>query len=286
MSGGTPLITDLATVRFPAAHSRESGADRKEEAARRLMATFADADAVVAASRVDASFLQRSGSGRPTVTFEGLGDGSAENPPALDGGLLFIGDLLHHPNLQAVEWWMEEIAALVQARAGSPIPLRVVGRGSEAYRRLWDRPDRASVAGWKPDLSREHAVARLLVVPLPYATGTGGRIASALAHGLPVVASAAAAAVLSPSLATLVAAGDNAGQMADHIHRLMTDDDAWLEQRRLIETADLAALRASRAAALTDWLEVVTAGDWPGAGGRSNRRSGSRRAPRRQRRAS
>ena len=285
---GVPLISDLATVRFPTAHTREAGAAAKEEAAGRLMASFTAADAVITASRPDASFLQDASPGQPTFTFEALGDDSGPaTAPSGDGGLLFVGDLLHHPNLQAVEWWIEELASLVHARVGGPTPLRVVGRGSETYHRLWDRPEKVTVAGWQPDLALEHAGARLLVVPLPYATGTGGRIASALAHGLPVVASAAAAAVLSPDLATLVLAGDDASQMAGHIGRLMTDDDAWLEQRRLIESADLPALRQRQAAALIDWLTVIgTAGYLPGPGGRSSRRSGNRRGPRRPSRAS
>jgi glycosyltransferase involved in cell wall biosynthesis len=285
---GVPLIADLATVRFPTAHTREAPAKSKLRAAGDLVKALTGADAVITASQPDASFLTDASPNRPTFTFGALGDDSGPSVvPSPDGGLLFIGDLLHHPNLQAVEWWMEELASLVHARVGGPIPLRVVGGGAEAYHRQWDRPDRVTVGGWQNDLSVEHAGARLLIVPLPYATGTGGRIASALAHGLPVVASSAAAAVLSADLAALVTTGQDARRLAGAIGRLMTDDDAWLEQRRLIEEEDFATRRLNQAMAFREWMAAIgSTGMLSRAGGGANRRSGNRRALRRPSRAS
>ncbi len=123
----------------------------------------------------------------------------------------------------------------------------------------------------------------MLVVPLTTVTGTGGRIAEALGHGVPVVASAPAAALLAPAMARLVRVGEDAAGLAAHIWELLTDDAAWEADRARIAQVDLAALREEQALALSNWLTEIAAGR---AAGASSRRPGSRRALRRRRRAS
>lgn len=276
-----PVLTDLGSVRFPSAHKQVGVVDQNEPATGHLLAAIADADGVIAASGPDAAVVKSARPDRPVFVFEALGVGSSpERPPNSDGGLLFIGDLLHHPNLQAIEWWMEEVAARVQARVGRPLPLRIVGRGSGAYQRLWDRPDRVSVAGWQPDLDAEYSSARLLVIPLPFATGTGGRMAAALAAGTPVVASASATAVLGRGVRESVLTGEDPDQLADHIARMMTEDAAWMEQRRLIETIAIPARRRTQSSELAAWVAAAQPQDSPSGRRTSSRRFGSRTTPR------
>jgi len=281
-----PVVTDLAGVRFPAAHTRTGTIDRDDPTYKQLLTAVSGADGVITVSGPDAGVLEAAQPGRPVFTFHALGSGFAPETPTSSpgGGLLYVGDLLHHPNLQSVEWWIEGLAARVHARAGRPVPLRVVGRGSDAYRRLWNRPGRVEVAGWQPNIHTEYAAARLMVVPLPYATGTGGRIAAALAAGTPVVASASAARVLDPELQGLVSTGEDADELVDHIARLMSDDEAWVEARRKIQTVDFTAHREARLDRLTDW--VAAARPLASSGRISSRRFGSRTTRRPQIRAS
>jgi glycosyltransferase involved in cell wall biosynthesis len=274
-------VVDLGTVRFTDAYDSE--VDTADPAD--ILPGIADIDAVVAANAADATVLERAFPGLPAFVFGALGRHSTGAASA-DGGLLFIGDLFHRPNLLALEWWMDDIAARVEARLGYAVPLRVVGHGSEAHRAVWDHPSKVDIAGWQPDFSSELSRARLLVVPLTMLTGTGGRIASALAQGVPVVASSPAVAALSASLVDLVHQGKDAATLADTIALLMSDDSAWEAAHRRIASVDIGALRESRTASLAEWLDGIP----PSTGGPvvavPTRTPRTRPAPRRQHRAS
>ncbi len=174
---------------------------------------------------------------------------------------------------------MEAIAGRAFAVAGRPIRLRAVGRGSEGYRRLWDRPDRIEIAGWRPDLSAELAQARMLVMPLPYATGTGGRIAAALRSGMPVVASGPAVAVLPAAVQDLVTVGRDAQELADHVARLATDDGEWQAECNRVATAAY----PDQAAGLNRWWRGLEIREDDGS---LSRKPDSRRGPRRRVRSS
>jgi hypothetical protein len=274
-------IVDLGTVRFASAHQT----DTDPVDAANILPGIEDADGVVLASAADAAVLERTVPGLPAFVFEALGRGSKGHASS-DGDLLFIGDLFHRPNLLALEWWMDDIAARVEARLGHPEPLRVVGHGAEAHRAVWDHPSKIDVAGWRLDLTAELERTRLLVVPLTMVTGTGGRIASALAHGVPVVASSHAVATLAPGLADLVHHGEDADAIADKITHLMGDDSAWEAARARISSVDIGALRKAQAASLAEWLEGITPSGGESAAAAPTRTRRTRPALRRRRRAS
>lgn len=230
-----PVIADLGAVRFPAAH-RDDGVDLSDPVVGSMLSQIAAAHAVVTVTAADAAVVGSDRPDRSVTVLSPLGEATAAGPKR-DGDLLFVGDLLHHPNVQALEWWIEELAGLVHTGAGRPLRLRVVGNGSAIYRRTWSTRDKVDIAGHRPDLSAELNAARVLTVPLPYPTGTGHRIATALRAGVPVVASSAAAAVLPAHLSRLVAVGADGAELAGHITRLMTDDAHWDEACRRIGTA-------------------------------------------------
>ncbi|MBT8216534.1 MAG: glycosyltransferase family 4 protein [Acidimicrobiia bacterium] len=274
-AGATPVVADLGSVRLPMLYDPDREPDPDEPAMAAILAELEHADGVIGAGTPEVEFLRRLDPDRATTVFTPSPVPGSGNGPRPDGPLLFIGDLLHHPNLQAVEWWLEELAGRVAARAGRPIPLRVVGRGSELYRQVWPHPEKVDVVGPVPDLSAELAACRMLLVPLPYATGTGGRVIRALAGGVPVAATAYVAGLVPPHLVSLINVGRDAEELADVTARLMTDDAAWTAARRTIEQAP-----RSDPDDLVAWLSSVTARRRP-----VSRTSSSRREPRLRRRA-
>ncbi|NNC93837.1 MAG: glycosyltransferase family 4 protein, partial [Acidimicrobiia bacterium] len=272
-------VVDLGTARFVAPGAGDAPTDAIDSVLPRLDGI----DGIVVATAADARVLGAGAPGLPAFVFTALG-----REPTTGGGptgdLLFIGDLFHHPNRLALEWWMDAIAAPVEAHLGRPAPLRVVGHGADAHRAEWNHPRKVDIAGWQPDLSAEFARARVLVVPLTTVTGTGGRIAAALGHGVPVVASEPAAAVLPGDLAGLIDIGEDAAELAEKIVRLMSDDDAWEAARTRITAVDFGGRRAAQATALEDWRGRLTASPGADDGPIPTRRT--RRARRRRRRAS
>ncbi len=253
LSPDTAVVLDLGTVRFSTAH--EDG-DRDGASAVPDILEVGAAEGVVVATAPDADVLRRLNPEVPVTAFVALGTGEVGRPPP-DGSLLFIGNLLHRPNTQAIEWWIDEIASRVEAQMGRSLSMRIVGNGAAAYRSVWNHPTRIEVGGWQPSLSEELGAARLLVVPLPYATGTGGRIATALSHGLPVVVSTPAAAMLAPSLTDLVRVGTTADELAGHIAELMGDDSAWEAAVERLAEVDFGALRQAQTEKFGSWLEAL-----------------------------
>jgi len=280
-------IVDLATVRFPAAHDPTADPAADDPRIETELAALTGADAVVTATEGDRRVIELVDPSLPSFVWSALGeDVEPGSGGALDGPPLYVGDLLHHPNAQGLEWWLDVVAARVEARMGRPIPLRAVGTGSEIYRAIWTHPRKIHLAGWQPDLGVELAGARLLAIPLTYATGTGGRMATALASGLPVVASAPAAALLPGLLAGLVRVGSTPAEFAEVISTLLNDDDGWHAERARILQTDIPALRRAQTTRFSDWLASIKPGTREPAARRPNRRSGSRRGLRRLSRAS
>jgi glycosyltransferase involved in cell wall biosynthesis len=287
-AGDARTIVDLATVRFPAAHDAAAGPlDVDKPRVAQELAALAGADGVVTATEPDRRVIELGEPTLPAFVWTALGDEvEAGAGGARDGSLLYLGDLFHHPNAQGIEWWLDAVAARVEARMGRPVPLRVVGTGSEIYRAIWQHPRKIHLAGWQPDLGLELAGARLLAIPLTYATGTGGRMATALASGLPIAASAAAAALLPRRLADLVHVGSTPAELAKAIADLLTDDAHWEDARAHILEADLPAQRAAQANGFVDWLASIQPRQDRDAAGVPSRSSGSRRGRRRLNRAS
>ena len=126
----------------------------------------------------------------------------------------------------------------------------------------------------------------MLTIPLTYTTGTGGRMATALAAGLPVAASAPAAALLPDRLAGLVHVGSSPAELAEAIAGLLTDDARWEDARAALLETDIPALRDAQSTRFVDWVASIESRDLPDRGAAPSRRSGNRRGLRRLVRAS
>jgi glycosyltransferase involved in cell wall biosynthesis len=283
LAPGACTIVDLGTVRFPPAHDPGADLDLRSPAVRQELDALAGADAVVTATDQDREVLEAARPDGPAFTWHALGDdGPSASGGDPGGSLLYVGNLFHHPNVEGLRWWRDVVAAQVEGRVGHPVPLRVVGRGGEAFRTVWSDRRRMELVGWIPDLNVELARARTMVVPLACATGTGGRIASALATGLPVAATPAAAASLPPGLRNLVRVGDEPADLGKSIARLLTDRAFWDAERDRIRSVDFPALRRAQEDEFTNWLRARR--DEPPADNRTwtpRRRPDSRRGLRR-----
>lgn len=244
-SPDTVIVADLGSVRHSAAHAPSSETD-----ASLVLPALSEVDAVVAATSPDRAAL--AGDHSDSMVFSALGHGQPL-PPNRDGSLLFVGNLLHRPNAEAIDWWTDSIAGRVEARLGRPVPLRVVGNGSEHYRDSWNHPAKVAIGGWCQDLSIELSRSRVFLVPLLYATGTGGRIATALGHGVPTVVSGPAAAMLPAELRELVNVGETADELADHVATLMSDDEAWGDACERLAVWDAHSFRQQQQDAFARW---------------------------------
>ena len=116
--------------------------------------------------------------GRPERS---LGRREVGTPPTI----LFQGSLHYGPNIDAVDWLIDDVAPrLWEQLPGAQI--RLVGTTSPAVEKR-HRPPAVVVAGRVPEIEPELARADVAVVPLRIGSGTRLKILESFAHRIPVV---------------------------------------------------------------------------------------------------
>jgi glycosyltransferase involved in cell wall biosynthesis len=107
--------------------------------------------------------------------------------------IAFLGGYNHHPNAEAVEWFVEQVMPLLRQQLpqvvfkvyGSHVPKRL--------HELAEKHENISIAGWVPTVDAVYNTCRVFVAPLQSGAGIKGKVIGALAHGVPCVLSQLAA---------------------------------------------------------------------------------------------
>lgn len=100
-------------------------------------------------------------------------------------GLMFLGGFNHPPNLDAVAWFISEVAPLIHELLPG---LRLYIYGSDIPESLQIlASDTVVIEGHVDDLADAFDRHRVNLVPLRYGAGFKGKLASALNHGVPSV---------------------------------------------------------------------------------------------------
>ncbi len=141
-------------------------------------------------------------------------------------GLLFIGDFNHNPHADAIGHFIDEMFPLIKNTIAD-ITLWVVGSNPPgSLRELCDGC--VIVTGNVPSTDPYLRKARVFVAPSGCAAGMEGKIAEAMAYGLPVVTTSAGAGKmgLTPGETALIA--DTPEELAKRVVELYADDSLWL----------------------------------------------------------
>jgi glycosyltransferase involved in cell wall biosynthesis len=100
-------------------------------------------------------------------------------------GLLFIGNYLHRPNVDAIHYFMREIyPTLRQTITGAR--LFIVGDNVPPEIKAFESDD-VTVTGYVADVDPIFQSCRVFIAPLRFGSGIKGKIGQALSYGLPVV---------------------------------------------------------------------------------------------------
>ena len=139
--------------------------------------------------------------------------------------LVFLGHFQAPPNADAARFLIGEILPLVRRHRPAA---RAVLIGSDPD------PELAAMAspfarftGHLATLDAALAAARVFVAPLRFGSGIKGKVLTALAHGLPTVASPLAAEGMALRAGIEYLAGDDARAFAAAILRVLGDDTLW-----------------------------------------------------------
>jgi glycosyltransferase involved in cell wall biosynthesis len=139
--------------------------------------------------------------------------------------LLFVGGFQHLPNVDAVQWFVNEVWPIVQA--GAPeLKVRIVGSQMPALLQKLDVPG-VEMLGFVQDLDPLLSHSRISIAPLRYGAGVKGKINQAMAHGMPVVATSMAVEGMDLLHEEHVLVGDSPQDFAREILRLYSDEALW-----------------------------------------------------------
>ncbi|MET1079703.1 MAG: glycosyltransferase [Pseudomonas sp.] len=139
--------------------------------------------------------------------------------------ILFVGGYQHTPNIDAVHYFVADIMPLLRVRLPGVRFFAVGSKPPEEIRAL--ESEDVVITGFVEDLPPLLDRMRLSVAPLRYGAGIKGKIGTAMAHGLPVVATflAAEGMALTPEENVLVA--DDPAAFADAVVRLYEEEVLW-----------------------------------------------------------
>jgi glycosyltransferase involved in cell wall biosynthesis len=131
----------------------------------------------------------------------------------------------YRPNVDATEWFCNEILPIVRAEIPG-VNFTICGNRPTTAVRSLARRQGVTVTGWVPDIRPFLARAEIFVAPLRMARGVQNKILEALAMGLPCVASIPAWSGTIIPAGEGILATDNPQQFAEYVICLL-QDNAW-----------------------------------------------------------
>jgi len=148
-----------------------------------------------------------------------------EKPFSQRRDIIFVGGYQHAPNVDAVQYFVSEIMPLLRPLLPG-VRLHVVGSAPPpAIHAL--AADDVIIAGFVEHLNPLLDQMRVSVAPLRYGAGIKGKIGTAMAAGLPVVATSLAAEGMSLVVGEHVLVADDAAAFAAAVARLYQDETLW-----------------------------------------------------------
>jgi GT2 family glycosyltransferase/glycosyltransferase involved in cell wall biosynthesis len=176
-------------------------------------------------------------------------------------GILFVGGFQHPPNIDAVEYYGNEIWPLVRAARPEAETIIIGSRMPDSLKK-WGVQQGLTMLGFVEDLTPHYEQCRLAIAPLRYGAGVKGKVNQALSFGLPVVGSPAAVEGMGLIHGESVLSASTPRAFADSILAAYDDAELWqslsangrasLEGRFTSQVA-ASALSSALTASLGDW---------------------------------
>ena len=140
-------------------------------------------------------------------------------------GIVFVGGYRHMPNVDAVQYFSSEVMPIISVM-DPHIKFHIVG--SHMPDEIKDlSSDNIIVHGFIDDLTDFLGKRRVSIAPLRYGAGIKGKIGTAMASGLPVVASTIASEGMNLSAGKNILIADSPIEFANSIVHLYKDSQLW-----------------------------------------------------------
>lgn len=223
----------LRESRAAATLGDESGVFKAAVTKSRELAMFASADASFVHTEIEKTIIQAE-MPRPlknVVVFPWLAEvneGSRAFESRAD--IMFLGSFPHEPNVDSIKLFMESIWPSIVDRLPPQARLLVVGN-KPPPEVMAMASERVIVTGYVEDLQPYFESARVFVAPLRYGAGIKGKLVTALAHGVPSVATSIAAEGIGSDDSDHLRIADEPAAFAEEVMRLYTDPILWSQVR-------------------------------------------------------
>jgi len=188
----------------------------------------AQADAVIAVSDEDAESLRPFRSdGKIEVLPNGIFVDDYIHPPQQrlelgDHLLVFTGKMDYRPNVDAMQWFTNDIFPLIHERAPDA-RLYIVGQKPHSSLEHLRSRDHIELTGWVSEIQPFLHAAGVFVAPLRMGSGTRLKILEAMAAGCAVVATSVAVSGLREEARRHILIANTAHTFADAVIRLLND---------------------------------------------------------------
>jgi GT2 family glycosyltransferase len=140
--------------------------------------------------------------------------------------LVFVGGFRHRPNIDAVQWFVEEIWPRLLDDLPADAKFYVVG--ADAPNELLAlASERVVFTGYLNDLGPTLEQCRVFVAPLRYGAGLKGKVVTSLSYGVPCVATSIAVEGMGLENGVELLIADNVEAMVAGVRQLYADPTVW-----------------------------------------------------------
>jgi GT2 family glycosyltransferase len=151
--------------------------------------------------------------------------------------LLFVGNLAHRPNADAIHYFMRDIYPLIK-RSLPEAKVFIVGDNASTEF-LTYASDNIEVTGYLPDIAPLMQSCRVFIAPLRFGAGVKGKVGEAMSYALPVVTTPIGAEGFGLVNESSALIADTPEAFAAAVVRLYSDKGLWQclarNSRRLVE---------------------------------------------------
>jgi hypothetical protein len=191
--------------------------------------SYAEADAVLTVSDKEASLINDLLGRRVALTIPDTEDTELSAVPFRErSGMLFVGNFLHPPNVEAVEYLCGGILPRVSPDLLARHPVYIVGNQPPAHiLDLCRKTSGVRFVGWTPSVQPYLANARISLVPLRHGAGTKRKLMQSMMAGTPAVSTSIGAEGFDVRDGEHVLIADDPDSFAVAIERLADDADLW-----------------------------------------------------------
>jgi len=140
-------------------------------------------------------------------------------------GVVFIGSFPHHPNADALQYFVEKIHPLLKEQINDEI-IHVIGPEPPDWLQKL-ATNKLHITGYVPDVKPYFDRCKLSIAPLRYGAGVNGKVILSMSYGVPVVASSVAAEGIPLTKGDDILVADDPVTFSQAIGELYHNEQLW-----------------------------------------------------------